>query len=261
MNPKLFSKRFSASLENTESRLAAFLEDPSANNIHDIRTSIRRTEASISLLPKNLRGGEARRYLESAKSLFRATTPLRDIDIVGVELSKFSSVPGVRTLLDINQRKRTKLLRKATRYAESFGKMTVPSIKSSNISQSELSKRRRKVLRRLNERLRNEAQDLLSNPAPDDLHEFRKTCKMLRYTIEIGSKRNQELRKTLVQIQQILGRMMDIHTTLRFISESSLGVSAVPIIEQLGSESIRAYKPFPELLKERFMPMLANLEG
>ena len=118
---KAFARDFSSTLKAVQSRTSSFLRDPVADNVHDLRTSIRRAEASIRLLTKNLRSKkETTVYLKSMKDLFRATTEIRDIDIVSSGLSKFKSVAGVNELLAGNAKKRNLLLGKARKYGMTF---------------------------------------------------------------------------------------------------------------------------------------------
>ena len=47
-----FTERHRAIINSLGKRLEAFLEDPNEENLHDLRTSVRRADASVSALPK-----------------------------------------------------------------------------------------------------------------------------------------------------------------------------------------------------------------
>lgn len=260
--PKYFAKQLTTTLKRTNSRVTAFLKDPDADNVHDLRTSIRRTEALLRLLPKNLRTRpEVITYLRNAKDVFRATTEIRDIDITSVGLSKFKSVEGMNELLASNEKKRTFLLRKARKCSAIYQKMNVLRIESAQLSQRKLEKRRKKILRRLKDSLIAQSKLLLSDRDPEKLHELRKTCKQMRYSLEIDSKDQKKLKETLVQVQKILGTFMDIHSTLRYTSSSSIAVSAKQIISELESDEVRAYESSVDMLKQKLLPAIKNLSA
>lgn len=257
---KSFARDFSSTLKTVESKTSSFLKDPVADNVHDLRTSIRRAEASIRLLPKNLRSErETTIYLKSAKDLFRATTEIRDIDIISSGLSNFKSVAGVNQLLVDNEKKRALLLGKARKVGTTFQKAKSPRIRPNQLSERKLEKRRKKISDRLGDSLVIQSENLLLNRDPTKLHEFRKTCKQLRYTLEIYDNNQKKLRKTLVMVQKILGTFMDLHTIVRYLSSSEINVSAKSIAEKLEQSKIRANDSFFELLKSKFMGQLKDL--
>ena len=49
-----FSKKCAKAIADLDSRVALFRQDPSADNVHDVRTTTRRVEAALDLLPKKL---------------------------------------------------------------------------------------------------------------------------------------------------------------------------------------------------------------
>ncbi len=257
---KYFAEQLTRTLTRVDSRASAFLENPDADNVHDLRTSIRRAEAHIRLLPKNLRTKvDVTTYLRYAKALFRATTEIRDIDIISIGLYEYKSFKELNQLLANNENKRKSLLRNARKFGVIFQKTEFLRIKSSQLSQRKFEKRRKKIVNRLKDSLIVQSENLLSNRDPEKLHEFRKTCKQLRYSLEIDTGVQKKLIRLLVQIQRTLGTFMDIHTTLSCFSSSSLGDSLKPIVNKLESGREKAYVSFMKLLKEKFMPTIKNL--
>ena len=97
-------------------------------NVHDVRTSIRRIEASFNLLPKNIRKKQiVSNYLTRTKSLFKATSPIRDIDIAEGKLKKFETITGIPDLLKRNEEKRAQLLSVAMKAAGTLEKTPIPT--------------------------------------------------------------------------------------------------------------------------------------
>ncbi|MDG6923929.1 MAG: CHAD domain-containing protein, partial [Nitrososphaerota archaeon] len=227
--------------------------------VHDLRTTTRRIEASLKLLPKDLRRSQAiSRYLGHSKSLFKATSQIRDIDIIRVTLREFETIPEVSDLLKKNEEKRQHLLIACTRSARRFQNTKIPKIKTNMISESKLTKRKKKLVKRLVENLQVQSSVMLANPTLEELHEFRKNCKMLRYIVEIYlSKKEKRLLVTLKKLQTLLGSMMDAQATLQFLSQSS-SEAIGPIREQVNSARSNIYGKFNSLIRSRFLSKAPN---
>lgn len=251
---KGFARDLSGLTDKVESRVKALIAKPTPNNIHDIRTSIRRIEASFNLLPKNVRKTKSvSAYLARAKSLFKTTSSIRDIDIVALHLKKYETITWIQELLKKNEHKRSQLLVAATRSARLFEKTPAPNVKASQISESKLAKRRKKLEKKFEKILRDQTSTMLFSPKPEQLHEFRKSCKMLRYTLEFESnKKRKKPLASLENLQTILGSMMDGYITLEHLSQASLGEAASQIIDQLNAAKDKDYAKFAAILKRRF---------
>lgn len=143
--------------------------------------------------------------------------------------------------------------------ARSLERTPVPQIKASQISESKLARRRKKIERKFEDYLDHKVAIMLSNPTPEQLHDFRKNCKMLRYALEIDSnKKKEKLEATLEDIQTILGSVMDDYTTLRYLSESSIGEVVAPLVDELNAAKDREYTRFVRILKREFGKKVAN---
>ena len=205
-----------------DSKVTDLLSKPDEETIHDVRTTTRRIQALMELLPKNIRKkSKVTVYLARASTLFKTTTPIRDIDIVQSKLKKFEQDPEVKQLLDQKKKTREELLKIAYKAANSLKKSEMPSFKISQIAQSKLSKRKKKLLRRYQSIIEKQMKILLADPTIEHLHEFRKNCKMLRYTLEVDSAKKNPLMSQLVKIQGYLGVIMDVQTTLGALSSVS----------------------------------------
>ncbi len=254
---KNYAKSLNGSTVRLDSRLKAFLARPNVKNVHDVRTSIRRIEASFNLLPKNIRKKQTvSNYLTRTKSLFRATSPIRDIDIADGKLRKFETIGGISDLLKRNEEKRMQLLSVAIKAAGTLDKTPKPRIKPSQISESKLSKRRKKIERKFEESLHDQMAVVLSNPKPEELHEFRKNCKMLRYSLELDSNKKKKLEATLEYLQTTLGNVLDDYMTLGYLS--SLGEVASPIVSELNTAKDKDYAKFVAALKRKFGAKVAK---
>ena len=253
MTPKSFAEQLSTTCERLGSKINSLISDPSVENLHDTRTTIRRVQALTRLLPKNLRRkGKATRFLASSKKVFKATSQIRDIDITEVKLKQFETYTGFPEFFGNLKEKRASLLRSATKSFQGFKGTTIPGFKVRQISDSKLSKRENKVIGRHQVQLKSKVPIILGNPTEEQLHDFRKNCKMLRYTLEVDSRKNKESLALLKKLQDILGSLLDNNTTLRYLSDSSLRDSAKPIVEKLKSENEAARDALQQLLRVEF---------
>lgn len=214
-------------------------------------------QALFRLLPKNLRRkGKATRFLASSKRVFKATSQIRDIDITEVKLRQFETYTGFPEFLGLQKEKRVSLLRNANKSSQTLKKTAIPKFKVGQLSDSKLSKREDKIIARLQVQLKSEVGKVLGSPTEDQLHDFRKTCKMLRYSLEVDSRKNKDDLSVLKKLQEILGSVLDNYTTLRYLSDSSLRDSAKPIVEKLKSENEAASAALQQTLKEEFGTIL-----
>jgi len=81
-------------LKRVDNRLDDYIKDSNENNIHDIRTAVRRLDASYRSLPKNTqRKNKISKYVRTSKRLFKINSQVRDYDIICEKLEKHSSEP------------------------------------------------------------------------------------------------------------------------------------------------------------------------
>lgn len=242
--------------ERLESKVNAFLSHADQETIHDIRTTSRRIQAYADLLPKGIRKkSKLSLYLTHVRALFKSTTPIRDIDVVESKLQKFETNPDVKQILDEKKRSREDFLKVAYKAVNNLKKVRAPRFKTYRVSESKLSKRKRKVLRRYRAVLARQLK--LASPTIEQLHEFRKNCKMLRYSLEVDSKKN-TLMSQLVKIQGDLGIAMDVHATLTALSTLPANDASSKIITVLKEEEENANADYV-LSKSKLASSIAKL--
>src|SRR5215469_8090590 len=98
-------------VKRVDDRLNDYIKDSNENNIHDIRTAVRRLDASYRSLPKNMRRkNKISNYMTTSKRLFKINCQVRDYDIICKKLQKYSSEPIYTKLTgSLNRRRKTKL--------------------------------------------------------------------------------------------------------------------------------------------------------
>ena len=84
--------KLSENLQTVSNRINKYLKKSNAKQIHDVRTSIRRLDATFSTLPKKYRNGSPLSdYVLQCKELFKINSEIRDFDIIYEKLRKYPS--------------------------------------------------------------------------------------------------------------------------------------------------------------------------
>jgi CHAD domain-containing protein len=214
ISSKHFLSRLETNVQRVDKRLNDYLKDPNENSIHDIRTAIRRLDASIGSLPKRERDkNKIRDYIITAKRLFQINSQIRDYDIINTKLKKYSADSVYTQLTDSLERRRKTKLANAIKIATSLRLLPVPYLTEADIVEKKLQRRYNKVVRRLSERIELNFPVVLTNMNKIvELHEMRKDCKKLRYMLELmPSHNNKETHKMITELEDIQDMLGSIH--------------------------------------------------
>jgi CHAD domain-containing protein len=209
-----FLSRLEANVQRVDKRLNDYLKDPNENNIHDIRTAIRRVDASFVSLPKKERHkNNIHDYITIAKRLFKINSQIRDYDIINTKLEKYSSDTAYTQLIESLKRRRKTKLANAIKIATSLRQLPVPYLTDYDIVEEKLQRRYNKVVRRLSERIELNFPVVLTNMNKIvELHETRKDCKKLRYRLELMPNQNKKTHEVSeVEIEDIQDMLGSIH--------------------------------------------------
>ncbi|HYB04955.1 MAG TPA: CHAD domain-containing protein [Nitrososphaerales archaeon] len=231
----LLSKSYRKASKEFGLRLEKIRDNPSIDNVHDLRTSIRRWEAVVDLFPKNVRKSKKmKRYLSAAGELFRSTTPVRDLDVVSQNISHYSGRQNSSVISTINH-DRALLVSNALHFSESLAKIDPPKIRKRNLSSKAIAKRQDRLVKRLVAKLREELPVVLGDYRKiKELHDMRKECKKLRYILELfPSDRYEDLALLMKDWQTILGSIRDIDVTQQFAEEKGLTEDLEDILTKL----------------------------
>ena len=247
-----FLTKLSENLQSVNNRINKYLKKPNAKQIHDIRTSIRRLDATFSTLPKRYRSGTSlSKYVLQCKELFKINSEIRDFDIIIEKLQKYPS-SGQRDNI-IEDLKKTKLarLQRAKTIAVPLKSIDTRSILDElGVTEKELQKRFIKIVSRLISTIDSIFPVVLSNPqALEELHDLRIACKKLRYMLELLPNNNKlglQTRESLKKIQDSLGTIHDSDFTIGYLK--SLPQSSKEIQEIINKEN-----EYRRLQSERFL--------
>ena len=190
----VFIDNYIHNIQKVDKRLDEYIKDPDEENIHDIRTAIRRLEASYSASPKQIRKKRIKKYVDNSKHLFKLNSEIRDFDIILEKLNKEGQMDK-QQLVILNKtikRSKNRKLGKALSIAIELRKLNVPHLNNDNnfyergIMQKKLIKRYNNVVGKFVCRMERNFPIVINNSEKiDELHEIRKDSKKLRYLLEL----------------------------------------------------------------------------
>lgn len=248
-----FLTSLSENLQRVNNRVSKYLKTPNAKQIHDVRTSIRRLDATYLILPKKNRTGTSLSdYVLKCKEFFKVNSEIRDLDIIYEKLQKYPSNAHRNRVIEALKASRDATLERAKTIARSLKSTdTTRIIDKIGVTEKELQKRYNKMISRLISRIESTFPAVLTNQAKlEELHDLRISCKKLRYLLELlpGDKNNVlKTRKTLQKLQDILGTLHDYDFTIEYLN--SLGQSSAEIQEIITIEKEERNEKYHEFLR------------
>lgn len=248
-----FLTKLSENLQRANNRVGKYLKTPSAKQIHDVRTAIRRLDATYLILPKkNRTGSSLSDYVLKCKEFFKLNSEIRDLDIVYEKLQKYPSNEQRNGVMQSLKTSRNTNLERAKIIARSLKSTdTSKIIDRIGVTEKELQKRYDKLVSKLISEIECTFPVVLTNPSQlEELHDLRISCKKLRYLLELlPEERNNILRtrKTLQKIQDILGIIHDYDFTIEYLG--SLGQLSIEIQEIISIEKEERNAKYNDFLK------------
>ena len=254
ISSKSFITKLQENTKRVDKRVSDYLADSNEANIHDIRTAIRRVDASFRSLPKKIsKKGKVYDYASLSKRLFKINSQVRDYDIIYGKLEKYSSEPAYTKLTEALKKRRDAKLRKARKIAMLLRKLPSPKINEDDISNKKLQKRFTKVISKFSDRIELNFPVVLTNADKiRELHEMRKDCKKLRYMLEILPNQDNEIAKTITELeeaQDMLGVIHDDDITISYLRRLRQPEKVHHILEGVISERNKKYEEFVEFSK------------
>lgn len=244
LETKSYFEILNTNIQKSKERLDRYLKDPSEENIHDVRTSIRRMEAAYSVLPRKIRQKRTvSEFMVSYRKFFKANSRIRDYDIILQRLDSMS-VPTDEIKKSVQKMKKHEL-RLARKQAKLASKLKQPKLTLDTTLQSKLEKRFRKITIRLVERIQRLIPVVVDNKQNvDELHELRKDCKKLRYLMELSTSESADFVRKLRQMQDLLGTIHDIDITMDFVSKCVKAQNAKEVLKIESEKRARLYDDF-----------------
>ena len=221
----VFLIKLHENLQRLDNKTNSYLKNSNEKNVHDIRTSVRRFNASFLTLPKRYRKGYwLSEYNQLANQFFKVNSEIRDIDIIRGKLKEYPETIQKNNAIDLLKNERQSKLEGARTFA-----LTLKNVNSNkildkiNITGKEVQKRHNKILIILINKIETNFLIVITNPLKlEELHALRKDCKKLRYLLEILGKEDNNaisMVKTLQNIQDILGSIRDYDVTIEYLKK------------------------------------------
>ena len=247
-----FLTKLSENLQSVNNRINKYLKKPNAKQIHDVRTSIRRLEATFSTLPKKYRNGSSlSKYVLQCKELFKINSEIRDFDIIIEKLQKYPSSGQRDNIIEGLEKTRLARLERAKTIAVPLKSIETATILDElGVTEKELQKRFIKIVSRLISTIDSIFPVVLSNPqALEKMQDIRIACKKMRYILEILPNNNRlavQTRESLKKIQDNLGSIHDSDFTIAYLK--SLPQSSKQIQEIIDKENDQRSLQFERFL-------------
>lgn len=245
--------KLSENLRRVHNRVNKYLKDPNEKQIHDVRTAIRRLDATFLILPKKYRNGSPlSEYVLKCKEFFKVNSEIRDYDIIYAKLQKYPSNAQTDSVIETLRATRDASLEHAKSIAGSLNSTdTSKIIDKIDVTEKDLQKRFDKILARLISNIESTFPVVLNDSLKiEELHDLRISCKKLRYLLELLPDENQgalKTRKTLQKLQDTLGTIHDYDFTTDYLN--SLGQPSKEIQDIINSENEERRLKFDEFLK------------
>lgn len=260
---ELFASRFEKSAQKVKERLAAYIEEPENDEkVHDVRTGLRRLEASFLLMPKKLRKRNGKQ-IDAHKRFFRANSRVRDYDIIrGRIAARARAELFAQLAADLDSMRKAEV-EGAVGIARLISSMPAASLKG--LKESELESRMDEVAERLLRKVKSGLPVVVADRKNiEELHQLRKDLKKLRYVLEVmpsGLKKphekkairmlngeNKRAEERLKELQDLLGSMHDIDITVQYL-ESLRKKAAAPVVQGEKAERDALFDRFSKSLR------------
>jgi len=253
LTPKKFVDACERNISRVSNKLDDYLKRQDEENIHDIRTSVRRLDACYKTLPKRLRKRkQLKKFVNESKDLFKINSQVRDFDIITELIRKINADDGNKNGVDVNlENRRAQKLENAKGVAVGLRKLTLPKVKKNSVSKAKLTKRINKLISKYGSRTQLNL-PMVTTDADKvvELHELRKDCKKLRYLLELVSHDNSsdnttisKMREELQTMQDLLGAIHDCDATVAYLKRKK-GQKRNGIIEDIVQERKKRYENF-----------------
>jgi CHAD domain-containing protein len=252
-----FLDKAERNIRRVDNRLNDYIKNPNEENIHNIRTAIRRLQATYISLPKKIRKKKnIREFVIKSKELFRINSKIRDYDIISEKLSKDVQSSHQQQNMELLQKslksQRKRMFSKAKGIALELRKLSVPKPRDCNISQNKLEKIFNSIANEFAGRIKKNFPIVVADSQKiRELHEMRKDCKKLRYLMELlpeneSNSKNKisNIIKELEKVQNMLGIIHDYDTTIAYLRNQKRKRSMKTIIEKIDNIRQNKYEQF-----------------
>jgi CHAD domain-containing protein len=253
ITPQSYTQNLSKSEKIVSDKVRAYIKEPSEENVHDLRTSIRRLLTTASVLPKKTRKQkEFKKYLEGYEKLLRLNAKVRDVDIILSKLPHHGDDPSFSKLARQLKQIRETSLKRAKRFASSIKGKENFSVEANELSSPLIQKRFRKTASTLTKTLKKHLRIVVKEPENlDELHKLREDSRSLRFTLEMdNSPATSRLLPALEKWQDVLGEIRDSDIFISRVEDGKFSSKLKEVLEKERLGRQENYEKFLEIAKE-----------
>lgn len=219
VSPSHFGRVHEELAEGVTKRLRDFLERPSEKNTHELRAVIRRLEASMSVLPKDVRKeGAIMEYRRHCEKVLKTTSKIRNCDILENKLARRKEDLGVAEIRKQIRKSREKSVRRSMKAGRKLSEVREPRMNKKALAGYGAGLR--KNLDGLDGVISKELSLVLKDEAKsEELHSLRINCKKFRYILELMPKDSFSLEaiELLRRWQDRLGEIRDSDVMIGYL--------------------------------------------
>jgi CHAD domain-containing protein len=253
ITPQSYAQSLSKSEKIVSDKVRAYIKEPGEDNVHDLRTSIRRLLTTANVLPKKIRKQkDFKRYQESYAKLLRLNAKVRDVDIILSKLPHHGDDQNFSRLTRQLKLIRESSLKGAKRFASSIKDKKDYSVEARELSSPLIQKRFRKTASTLTKTLKTHLRIVVREPKNlDELHKLREDSRSLRFTLEMDdSPETSRLLPVLEKWQDVLGQIRDSDIFISRVEDEKFSSKLKEVLEKERSGRQENYEKFLEIAKE-----------
>lgn len=215
-----FQKIFQEKQQKSKKRLDEYIQEQGEDQIHNLRTSIRRLVSTYLILPNSCKRNKTDDFVSSYKSLFKKNSTIRDYDIIISKLLKHGLSENSDTIKFIVKQKEKKL-KEALKYAKKIRAKTPHQIKIGNSEKT--NKKYDKTIFSLITKIQEHIPVVASDESKiEELHTMRKNVKKLRYVLELAPNGSYiHVVDSMKLLQKYLGDIHDCDIAITFLKKHS----------------------------------------
>lgn len=213
-----FQNIFHEKQVQSKNRLNDFLAEPGEEQIHQLRTSIRRLEAMYFIFPNSCKRKKIDIFVSSYKLLFKKNSSIRDMDVIIKRLQKNGLSKESKIIKKIVHQKNKKI-KKILKDVEKISKLEFSNLKK--INDEKIIQKHDKKIFSLITKIQDYIPIVISDESKiDELHSMRKTAKKLRYILEIDPNGKYcHVVESMKTFQKLLGSIHDCDITIDFLKK------------------------------------------
>jgi CHAD domain-containing protein len=261
ITPHSYNETLSKSEKIVSDKVKAYLKEPSEENVHDLRVSIRKLLTTASILPKKIRAEkESRTYLDRYEKLLKLNAKTRDIDIILSKLPHRGDDPAFSKLAKQLKEIRESSIKKAIRFASSIKDSKSFPVEADRLSAKLIQKRFKKTSSELLKTLKKHLQVVVKEPKNlDELHKLREDSRRLRFTLEMDdTPESSKLLPVLETWQDVLGKIRDSDVFISSFEDEKRPSKIEKVLAQEKTGRHENYEKFLEIFKESPKPLTSS---